>query len=119
MTNNKMTKRDYFNQILNNYNLTVEEVAFIKHELELLDRKNASNGDKAPTATQVENERLKEILVDFLNSTGKAYTVTDMIKNCEDLADLTNQKVSRLANDLVAENKLVKFSEKRKTYFRA
>ena len=116
---NKMTKRDYFNQILTNYNLKADEIAFINHELELLDRKNASGSDKKPTATQVENERLKAIVVDFLSSTGKAYTVTDMIKACEDLSNLTNQKVSRLANDLVDENKIVKFSEKRKTYFKA
>ena len=116
---NKMTKRDYFNQILAKYPLTVDEKAFIDHELELLDRKNASNGDRKPTATQVENDRLKGVIVDFLVATGKAFTVTDLIKASPDLADLTNQKVSRLANDLVDENKITKFSEKRKTYFKA
>ena len=114
----KMTKRDYFNQLLSNYPLTADEKAFINHELELLNRKNVS-GDKKPTATQIENERLKEVIVDFLHSSEKAFTVTDMIKASPDLADLTNQKVSRLANDLVDENRIVKFSEKRKTYFKA
>ena len=117
MTNNKMTKRDYFKMAIAE---TTNEslIAFFNHELELLDRKNSS-GDKKPTATQIENDRLKDIIVEFLVNTDKAYTVTDMIKACEDLADLTNQKVSRLANDLVDENKIVKFSEKRKTYFKA
>jgi hypothetical protein len=119
MTEKKMTKRDYFNQILTNYNLTPEHVAFINHELELLARKNASATDKKPTATQVENDRLKAIIADFLRTSGNAYTVTDMIKSCPELSDLTNQKVSRLANDLVDENCIVKFSEKRKTYFKA
>lgn len=118
MTEKKMTKRDYFNQILSNYPLTSDEIAFINHELELLNRKNVS-GDKKPTATQVENERLKEVIVNFLQASEKAFTVTDMIKASPDLADLTNQKVSRLANDLVDENRIVKFSEKRKTYFKA
>mgnify|MGYP002513117373 CR=1 FL=1 len=118
MTEKKMTKRDYFNRILSNYPLTSDEIAFINHELELLDRKNVS-GDKKPTATQIENERLKNAIVEFLSASGNAYTVTDMIKACENLADLTNQKVSRLANDLVDENRIVKFSEKRKTYFKA
>jgi hypothetical protein len=116
---NKMTKRDYFNQILTNYNLKADEIAFINHELELLDRKNANGSEKKPTATQVENDRLKEIIVTFLVDNEKAYTITDMIKACEDLSNLTNQKVSRLANDLVEENRIVKFSEKRKTYFKA
>lgn len=116
---NKMTKRDYFNQILAKYPLTADEVAFINHELEMLDRKNASGGDRKPTANQIENDRLKGLIVDFLVATGKAFTVTDLIKASPDLADLTNQKVSRLANDLVDENKITKFSEKRKTYFKA
>jgi hypothetical protein len=85
----------------------------------MLARKNASNGDRKPTATQMENDRLKDLIVDFLVATGKSFTVTDLIKASPDLADLTNQKVSRLANDLVDENKITKFSEKRKTYFKA
>jgi hypothetical protein len=114
----KMTKRDLFNlAIAETTNPTL--IAFFNHELELLDRKNSSNGDRKPTANQVENERLKTIIVDFLVDSGKAYTVTDMIKACEDLSNLTNQKVSRMANDLVEDNKIVKFSEKRKTYFKA
>ena len=115
----KMTKRDYFNAIRTYVSNDPELTAFIDHELELLARKNAGNADKKPTATQVENDRLKEVIVNFLQASENAYTVTDMIKACEDLSDLTNQKVSRLANDLVAENVIVKFSEKRKTYFKA
>lgn len=118
MTEKKMTKRDYFNEILSNYDLTPAHVAFINHEIELLNRKNVS-GDKKPTAIQVENERLKEIIVKFLQDSGKAFTVTDMIKSNSELSELTNQKVSRLMNDLVDENKISKFSEKRKTYFKA
>lgn len=119
MATNKMTKKDYFNNFMAKYPLTSEEIAFCKHEIELLERKNASGGDRKPTANQVENDRLKGIIVEFLVETEKAYTVTDMIKACDSLADLTNQKVSRLANDLVDENKITKFSDKRKTYFKA
>ena len=119
MATNKMTKKDYFNNFLNKYPLTSDEIAFCKHEIELLERKNANSGDRKPTATQVENDRLKEVIVAFLVDNEKAYTITDMIKACDDLADLTNQKVSRLANDLVDENKITKFSDKRKTYFKA
>lgn len=118
MAEKKMTKRDYFNEILSNYDLTSAHIAFINHEIELLNRKNAS-GDKKPTAIQVENDRLKTVIVDFLSNSNEAYTVTDMIKSCSELSDLTNQKVSRLMNDLVDENRIVKFSEKRKTYFKA
>lgn len=118
MATNKMTKRDYFKMAIAETS-NAELIAFFNHEIELLDRKNASGGDRKPTATQVENDRLKGIIVEFLASTGKAFTVTDLIKASPDLADLTNQKVSRLANDLVDENRITKFSEKRKTYFKA
>lgn len=117
MTDKKMTKRELYKMaIAETSNPTL--IAFFNHEIELLDRKNASGSDKKPTANQLENDRLKSIIVNFLTDTGNAYTVTELIKACEDLAELTNQKVSRLANDLVDENKIVKFSEKRKTYFK-
>ena len=48
MTNKKMTKREMFEQIKTNYNLTDAEKAFIDHELELLAKKNAS--ETKPTA---------------------------------------------------------------------
>ena len=116
MSEKKLTKRELYKMaIAETSNSTL--IAFFNHEIELLDRKNAS-GEKKPTATQIENDRLKEIIVDFLVETEKAYTITDMIKACDGLADLTNQKVSRLANDLVDENKITKFSDKRKTYFK-
>ena len=38
----KMTKREYFTQIMENYNLTEDERNFIKHELELLAKKNSA-----------------------------------------------------------------------------
>lgn len=117
MSEKKLTKRELYKMAIAETSNSVL-ISFFNHEIELLDRKNAS-GEKKPTATQIENDRLKEIIVEFLVETEKAYTVTDMIKACDSLADLTNQKVSRLANDLVDENRITKFSDKRKTYFKA
>ena len=59
----KMTKKEMFNQILTHLT-DAEEIAFINHEIELLNRKHNSDKDKAPTKTQVENEKIKTIILD-------------------------------------------------------
>lgn len=112
----KITKRDRFNQLL-----TIEAVksnpdlvAFIEHEIELLAKKNAS--DKKPTATQVANNSIKEVILATLES-GKAYTITEMQKANADLADLSNQKISALVRQLIADNLVRKEEIKRKAYF--
>ena len=117
MENKKMTKRDYFNALLN-----VEEVkansamvTFIEHELELLSKKNAS--DRKPTATQNENENLKAAIVAGMTE-NRLYTVTEIIKEIPECNELANQKVSALFRQLCAENKTERLEEKKKAYFR-
>lgn len=58
----KMTKADYFKQIMANYNITDDERAFIEHELELLAKKNSA--EKKPTAVQVANEGIKDAILE-------------------------------------------------------
>ena len=116
MTNTKkMTKADFFKQILANYNLTEDEQNFINHELELLAKKNSA--EKKPTAVQVANDGIK---TDILNGMveGTLYTITDLIKTIPALADLTNQRVSALVRQLIADGKVERIEEKRKAYFR-
>ena len=67
-TSKKPTKRDYFNAILAKYPLTEDEQKFVRNELDLLAKKNAS---KKPTATQKANEGIKEAILDFLADGGK------------------------------------------------
>lgn len=109
----KMTKKEMFAQI--KAHLTNEaEIAFIDHEIELLEKKNGAA--KKPTKTQVANEELKGVLVSNMED-NMVYTVTDIIKNVEGMADLSNQKVSALLRQLVEEGKVTKVVEKRKSYF--
>jgi hypothetical protein len=113
-TTKKMTKADYYKQILANYPLTKDEQDFIKHELELLAKKNSS--EKKPTATQVANDGIKTAILDGMEE-GKLYTITDLIKTIPELADLTNQKVSALVRQLMPEY-IERVEDKRKSYFR-
>ena len=117
MTNKKMTKREMFEQIKANYKLTDAEVAFIDHELELLAKKNAS--EKKPTAQQVANEGLKQTIVDVLTENGGLMTVTDVQKSCDELAELSNQRVSALLRQLKDDGKVERVEDKRKAYFKA
>lgn len=110
----KMTKREYFTQIMENYNLTEDERNFIKHELELLAKKNSA--EKKPTAVQVANEGLKTEILNFME-VGKKYTITDLMKSVPCLADLSNQRVSALVRQLKDSGLVERTEEKRKAYF--
>ena len=91
-----------------------EVVEKLDKMLEQTNKKSSAN--RKPTATQVENEKLKTAIVDSL-ATGEKMTVTDMMKNIVELADLTNQRVTSLVSSLVKEGKLKREVEKRKAYF--
>ena len=110
----KMTKREMFEQIKRNYDLTQAEIDFIDHELELLAKKNSA--DKKPTKVQVENEGIKSEILEGME-VGKAYTITDLIKEVPAVAELSNQRVSALVRQLVADGSVVRTEEKRKAYF--
>ena len=110
----KMTKADYFKQIMANYNLTDEEKAFIEHELELLAKKNSA--EKKPTAQQVANAGVADANYDGMVE-GTQYSITDLIKTIPECADLTNQRVSAIVRGMIG-TKVERIEEKRKAYFR-
>lgn len=117
MANKKMTKRDYFNELLAIAEVKENKamVDFINHELELLDKKNASKSNSM-TKEQKANENLKNQIIEEMEQ-GKRYTISDMLKELACCKELTNQKVSALVRQLVAEGKVVRVEEKRKAYF--
>lgn len=112
----KITKRDRFNQLLalDAVKENAGLVEFINHEIELLDKKNSS--DKKPTATQLANNGIKETILETL-ADNKAMTITEMQKVNSELADLSNQKISALVRQLIAEGAVKKEEIKRKSYF--
>ena len=116
----KMTKRDYFNQLLaiDGVKENPDLVNFIGHELELLAKKNASGSSK-PTAVQLENEGIKnDILECMANEPNRLFTISEMQKLFPCCAELSNQRVSALVRQLVADGKVERFEEKRKAVFR-
>lgn len=115
----KMTKKDYFNKLLaiTDVKTSDELTAFIKHELELLDRKNSK--DRKPTANQIANEGLKQEVLQALVTNGGLMTVTEIIKNNDNLGEYSNQRISALLRQLIESGKVEKIVEKRKSYFKA
>jgi len=120
----KLTKRDVINQMLQEKVIQENEVyrTHLEHELELLDRKNSSKG---LSKTQIENEKIANVLVEELKAIGRPCTVSDLmeesevVKNykLEDGNPLRNQKISAIFKKLVDKNILTRVEDKKKAYF--
>ena len=109
-----MTKREMFAAIANVAEVAANEemMAFINHEIELLDaRKN-----KGMTKTQKENEGVKAVIAEVLAESESKKTVTELISD-ERLSGYTNQKISALLRQMVEAGKVVKSIEGKKAYF--
>ena len=119
----KLTKMNKFEMVMeilvngefDNKDLLIE---FVQHEMDLLARKNSTGSLRKPTKTQQENEILLEEITDYFNNVATGpHTIAMLQANIESLTDLTNQKVSALLKKLVDNQILVKFVDKKKTFF--
>lgn len=110
---NKITKKEMFMMIKAQVKDNAEMVAFIDHEIELLDKK-ASN--KKATKTQEANVGIKSTILTVLEG-AKPMTVTEMQGASAELGELSNQKVSALVRQLVEAGKVVKTIDKKVSRF--
>ena len=118
----RLTKKDYFEMIKEVCADRTDIVDFCNHEIELLSRKNSKSG---ATKTQKENEIVANMLVEELAKVGKPITITDLMNTSEIVKgyilengnNLTNQKISAIFKQLVENNKIVKVTDKKKSYF--
>ena len=110
---NKITKKEMFAMIKAQVKDNAEMVAFIDHEIELLDKK-ASN--KKATKTQEANIGIKSTILAVLEG-AKPMTVTEMQGASAELGELSNQKVSALVRQLVEAGKVVKTIDKKVSRF--
>jgi len=111
---NKMTLKDYFNEViaLATANDRPDLVAFAEGRIAVLDKKA---GNKKPTKTQEENVAIKDEIMSVLTSEGA--TVTEIQSKSAMLGGLSNQRVSALLRQMVADNLVVKVVDKKKSYF--
>lgn len=116
MTEKRMTKRDYFNELL-----TIPEVAenidlvdFIEKEIANLDKR--SNSPKKPTKKQLENEKLIEAILNEMEE-GKEYTNKSMIENLKACKNISSQKLNALLVKMQNSEKVTRVVKKRVAYF--
>lgn len=121
MANKKMTKRDYFNGLLGvieNHKDSIENYedfkAFIEREIELLNKKRSNS---KPTKTQIENEKIKEKILEVLTDVNEVMTISELI-TADGLENYSNQKLSVLCHQLVNEHKVVNTKVKKVSYFK-
>lgn len=110
-----MTKKEMFAEIRNAVASNEEMVAFIDHEIELLDRK--TNSPKKPTKTQVENDAYKAEIVNYLTVADAPKSIKELQAEIPSISELTNQRISHMLTDLVKEGTLVKNYVKKTPYF--
>ncbi len=113
----KFTKRMALETLLTLSNVQSDErlVAYCKHELELLDKKNVS-GEKAKTKTQEANDIIKAEILEWYPD-GEKFTCSGLQKSCPACAELSTPKISALVNQMVGDGLLIKTTEKRVSYF--
>ena len=112
----KLTKRELFGQAreLAIANDREDLVAFIDHELELLDKKASASGN---SKTQKENLEIIERLYSELANINRAVTISEFQKEGEYAGTLSNQKISALFKKLVDNGRIIKTVDKKKSYF--
>ena len=110
-----MTKREMFAEIRNAVIDNTEMVAFIDHEIELLDNKRSAS--KKPTKTQIENEGFKATLMEYFTRVDAPKTIKEIQAEVQEMADLTNQRITHLLSDLVKTGVVTKEYVKKVPYF--
>lgn len=104
-----MTKKEMFSKIATVCSADAEIVEFCNHEIALLVKKNSYKSTK-PTKTQIENEGLKDAILNVLD---KPMTATEI----GNAVGISVNKASALLKQLHEDNSIVREVVKRKAYF--
>ena len=112
----KITYVSVLAKILNHEDLDDVELAKIAALKEREEKRSHANPDK-PTKKQKENKELQDELLTYLKAFSSPVTVTDFIQNVPELEGISYQKISAMFRALENSGKVVKTTEKRKSYF--
>ena len=100
--------------VLDNYDLPAEIHAKLEKMKVQFEKKNSA--EKKPTATQIENEGIKNLILEVIGDS--SLTITEMQKINGELAERSNQKISALLKQMVENGSIVREEIKRKAYFK-
>ncbi len=106
-----MTKRETITAMLNDEHITsnADFKAYLENELALVIKKNTYKSSK-PTKTQVENENLKDRILEVLTEPMTASAIGEKV-------GISVNKASALLTQLKEDNSVVREVVKRKAYF--
>ena len=116
----KITLKTGFARALEDYRKIgdADMVAFFEKRLEQASKKHAT-GERKPTAHQLENEQIKQGILDNMEL-GVQYTISDMLVTFDCFPEvMTAQRLSALLSQLGARgtNQIVRTEVKGKAYF--
>lgn len=117
----KLTKRDYFNILKSAYPTDKADydavIAFIDHEIELLDAKRGSL--KKPTAKQEANTKLMDAVLVVMERLDRPATISEILTEGKDeLAEITsNQHMNSILIKLRKAGKVKSTHVKKVAYF--
>ena len=100
--------------VLENYDLPTEIHAKLEKMKVQFEKKNSA--EKKPTATQIANEGIKNLIFEVIGNS--SLTITEMQKINGELAELSNQKISALLKQMVENGSIVREEIKRKAHFK-
>ena len=110
----KLTKKDYFNRLLEISEVQNDEllVDFINRELKLLEKKRGNL-----TATEKWNINLRNDIVEHLRKVQTEKTITELCEEIPSLSECSGNKVSALLTPLVNDGILLRKKSKGLTLF--
>lgn len=123
MATNKKTQREFYGEIIEVLKECKRDdlIEFVNGRIELLDKKANSRGT---TALQVENNQIKEVIIETLINLGRSVTINELQAEDERLqvkpdgTKITNQKISALLTQLKTEKKVINIKDKKKSYYK-
>lgn len=118
MAEKKITKREVLTAMLEVEGIASNEMftEFIKHELELLEKKTANRKSAKSDETNV---KLANLVFDTLAEKGVGLTASEVIKANAEFNGLSTPKMTALLKILMEEGRVVRIEEGKKITFKA
>lgn len=112
----KITKKDNYKEIINIATELgrTDLVEFAQHEIDLLERKNAT---KTETKNQKENAVFMELILATMKTLDKPVRVAEIQENCEEIKDLSNQRMTALLTKMKNADIIDRKTEKKVAYY--
>ena len=115
-----MTKKEMFSTLISIIECTDIEnrtdlIEGLQHEIDLLDRKAST--PKKPSATQVENETFKVLILNYLSAVDAPVCIKEIQANVPEVAEISNQRITHILTALVNSEQIIKSYIKKTPYY--